>query len=256
MSFIPKKRDLKRVWRLLSNGIRPSWHPHSIFLSDFTDENISIIREIKNFTMTPPERINALIESVRYVIKNNIPGTFVECGVWKGGSMMAIARVLQLLKADNRDLYLFDTFSGMTPPTEKDIPSLENKPALQSYQEHWDGDHCRWAYSSLEETKKNILSTGYPKEKIHFIVGPVEKTLPLEKTPEICLLRLDTDFYDSTAHELQHLFPHLTKGGVLILDDYGHWEGQKLAADEYLENNKIPLLLNRIDCSCRIGIKL
>jgi len=72
---------------------------------------------------------------------------------------------------------------------------------------------------------------------------------------KIALLRLDTDWYESTAHELKHLYPLLVPGGVIIIDDYGHWEGARKAVDEYITAEKLPLLLNRIDYTGRIGIK-
>ena len=69
-------------------------------------------------------------------------------------------------------------------------------------------------------------------------------------------MRLDTDWYESTKHELTHLFPLLSSGGVIIIDDYGHWQGAKKAVDEYFEENNIKILLNRIDYTGRVGIKL
>ena len=114
----------------------------------------------------------------------------------------------------------------------------------------------QWCFSSLEETRRNMLSVGYPQEGIHFVKGPVEQTIPANGPKEIALLRLDTDFYESSKHEMVHLFPRLVSGGVLLLDDYGHWEGQRLAVDEYLAENKVRLLLNRLDYTGRIGVKL
>ncbi len=100
-----------------------------------------------------------------------------------------------------------------------------------------------------------MLSTGYPKEKIHLIKGKVEDTIPENIPKEIALLRLDTDWYESTKHELIHLFPLLKPNGILIIDDYGHWEGARKAVDEYISDNNIHILLNRIDYSGRISVK-
>ena len=84
----------------------------------------------------------------------------------------------------------------------------------------------------------------------------MEETIPTHIPHAISLLRLDTDWYESTKHELTHLFPLLSPGGVIIIDDYGHWQGAKKAVDEYFEENKIKILLNRIDYTGRIGVKL
>jgi hypothetical protein len=144
----------------------------------------------------------------------------------------------------------------MTPPTEKDITHFEPRAAEKSYDVNKEGDVCKWAYAPFDEAQRNIFSTGYPKGKIHFIVGPVEKTLPQKVPDHISLLRLDTDFYDSTRAEMEYLYPRLSPGGVIIVDDYGHWQRARIAVDEYLAANKIKLLLNRLDCTGRIGIKL
>ncbi len=100
-----------------------------------------------------------------------------------------------------------------------------------------------------------MLSVGYPENRVHFVKGPVENTIPEHAPKGIALLRLDTDFYSSSKHELVHLFPRLASGGVLLLDDYGHWEGQRIAMDEYLAETGIPILLNRLDYTARIGVK-
>lgn len=109
--------------------------------------------------------------------------------------------------------------------------------------------------SPLDETKQNVFSAGYPKDKIHFIKGKVEDTIPENMPKQIALLRLDTDWYESTKHELTHLFLLLQPNGVLIIDDYGHWKGARKAVDEYIPDKNIRILLNRIDYTGRIAIK-
>lgn len=255
------KSSLKRLLKAAGYDlVKVNSQKHSAFEfalpSDFEEESAKIISLVSGKTMTSPERLNSLISATKYISTNNIEGAIVECGVWRGGSMMAVAYTLQELSLTNRDLYLFDTYEGMPPPSEKDITffnvyadSLLNS-ADKKQQETY------VCYASLEDVEKNLYSTGYPKQKIHFLPGKVEDTIP-EKAPEkIALLRLDTDWYESTRHELEHLFPRLAVGGVIIIDDYGYWKGCKEATDEYIENQKIPLLLNRIDMTGRIGIKL
>jgi O-methyltransferase len=203
------------------------------------------------FTMTPVERMYALYEATRYVVARGVPGDVVECGVWKGGSAMLAALTLDRLEHRERTLHLFDTFAGMTEPTDAD-----GQAALREWQEKDRGDHNEWCYSSREEVEANMRSTGYPAERMTLVEGKVEETLP-ERAPEgIALLRLDTDWYESTRHELEHLYPLIEPGGVLILDDYGHWEGARRAVDDYFAESAPPLLLNRIDYTGRIAVKL
>lgn len=246
--------------KLLSRVVGYAWRrfaPLDAFVPECSAEDLQLIREVKPFTMTSPERIYGLLGAVRYIESNKIGGDIVECGVWKGGSMMAVAKALLSLNSTDRDLYLYDTFAGMTAPTSKDGSNFERKSTQESFDSMKQGDGtCKWCYSSLEETRRNVSTVGYPEQKIHFIKGPVEETIPQNAPQKIALLRLDTDFYESSRHEMVHLFPRLVSGGVLLLDDYGHWEGQRLAVDGYLKENKVPLLLNRLDYAGRIGIKL
>jgi hypothetical protein len=116
-------------------------------------------------------------------------------------------------------------------------------------------DTSDWCYASLEDVRQNLASTGYGMERIAFVKGKVEDTLPGSAPDSISLLRLDTDWYESTLHELVHLFPRLSAGGVLIIDDYGHWRGARRAVDEYLRDNSIRMLFDRVDYSGRIAVK-
>jgi len=246
----------KRMLRIVGHGILRRIRAHEMFLPDLTEDDLSIIQACKNYSATSPERMYGLINGVRYLVANQIPGDFVECGVWKGGSAMVMMKTLQQMGAADREIHLYDTFTGMTAPTEKDKSAFEadTQKAYDALKEK--GGVCHWAYASLEEARKNIASTGYDQKKVHFIVGRVEDTLPAQAPERIAMLRLDTDFYESTKVEMIHLFPRLISGGVLILDDYGHWEGARAAVDEYVGENKIKLLLNRLDYSGRIAIKL
>lgn len=231
--------------------------PPEARLPDCAPDDLALYEKLTPFTMTSAERMCGLIGAVRYVVQNQIPGDIVECGVWRGGSMMSVAHTLLALGDTNRHLYLFDTFAGMTAPTDKDRSQYGEGDPQTHYAKSLSADGVsNWSYASLEEVKRNLLSTGYPADKLHFIKGPVENTLPEHAPGGISLLRLDTDFYASTKHELTHLFPRLARTGVLILDDYGHWEGQKTAVDEYLKEHRIPLLLSRLDYTGRIGIKV
>lgn len=221
---------------------------------DFDPEIIATIAAVKDFTITSPERISALCEAVKYIIVNDIPGDIVECGVWKGGSMMAVAHTLLQLNDNSRNLYLFDTFDGMTAPTAVDVDFMGR--SAQRYREWKQDTVSHDEVVTIDDVRQSVSRVGYDNDKIHFIKGPVEETIPGYAPNTISLLRLDTDWYESTRHEMEHLFPRLSFGGVIIIDDYGHWQGARLAVDEYLKANKIKLLLNRIDYTGRIGVKL
>jgi O-methyltransferase len=223
------------------------------FPADFEESDIELCRRVGPYTMTTPPRLYALVRAVEYVAERKVPGAIVECGVWRGGSMMAAALTLQRLGVTDRDLYLFDTFEGMTAPTAEDIkPSGEGAAELLAQE---DKDSDIWAVASLDEAREALLSVGYPEERIQFVKGPVEETVPEHAPDEIALLRLDTDWYASTKHELVHLYPRLASGGVLLLDDYGYWQGARRAVDEYVAENELTLLLNRIDHTARIAVK-
>ena len=223
--------------------------------TDFETLHLNIYKKVCNNTMTSPERIYSLIEAVQYVVKNNIEGDIVECGVWKGGSMMAVAETLQYLKSNNRSLYLYDTYEGMSEPTEYD-KTFKGDDAKHLMENDSDKEkNLVWAYSALDTVKQGMQSTAYPPDKIHYIKGKVEDTIPQNLPAKIAILRLDTDWYESTKHELIHLFPLLSDNGVLILDDYGHWAGAKKAVDEYIAEHNVKILLNRIDATGRIAIK-
>jgi hypothetical protein len=222
---------------------------------DFDSLHKNIWSSIQNYTMTSPERVFSLIESVKYISNNQIEGAIVECGVWKGGSMMAVIETLKHLNMSNRELYLYDTFEGMSEPTENDVDHAQKPAAEQLAQRIKNETDVVWAFSPLEAVQKVVLDTGYPKNQIHFIKGKVEETIPNRIPGKIALLRLDTDWYESTKHELNHLFPLLAKGGILIIDDYGHWAGAKKAVDEYFLNLNEKYFMHRIDNTGRLIVK-
>lgn len=212
------------------------------------------------YTMTGVPRLRALIDAVRYLERRAVPGAFAECGVWRGGSVLAMIETLRLLDAEPRDIWLCDTFEGMTEPTEQDVSEFD-PPALSTWREATARGERPWAAlfdgESFNEdlVRATLAETGYPQDRLHFVRGPVEETVPGQlPSDSLALLRLDTDWYESTRHELVHLYPRIQTGGVLIIDDYGHFEGARRAVDEYFAARE-PLLLHRIDYSARIAVK-
>ena len=220
-------------------------------------EFLELYRQCQPYTMTSIERMYALYKAVEYVVQNKIPGDFVECGVWKGGSSMLMALTLKKFGDMNRKIWMYDTYEGMSEPGKEDADihgqSADHllKGASKEVAE------SVWCYSSLDEVKKNLSLVQYPMQQIEFVQGKVEDTIPAHSPAgDIALLRLDTDWYESTRHELHHLFPKLIQKGILIIDDYGHWVGARKAVDEYLKTYQIPLFLNSMDYSGRIAVKV
>ena len=215
----------------------------------------AIFNRVKPYTMTSPERVISLCDAVRYVVAGGIEGAIVECGVWRGGSSMAAALMLSQLGVADRELCLFDTFEGMSEPGEHDRRASDAAPAAELLATTTKSAKV-WAYSPLDEVRRNLGSTGYPMGRVRFVQGKVEDTIPGAAPEKIAVLRLDTDWYESTRHELEHLFPRLAPGGVLIIDDYGAWEGARRAVDEFIAANNVHILLHRIDETGRMGVKL
>jgi hypothetical protein len=222
----------------------------------FSDAELAVMRKVKDYTGTSPERIAALMNAVKYVVANRIPGDFIECGVWRGGSMMIVALTLLELNDRSRELYLFDTFEGMSAPTDKDVMFDGQKASdILAHSPKVEGPANYWCIAGIEDVKRNLKSTGYPESKLHFVKGKVEETVPGNAPPQIALLRLDTDWYESTAHELKHLYPRVAPNGVVIIDDYGHWKGAQKAVDDFLAGQPFKPLLNRLDYTGRLLIK-
>jgi O-methyltransferase len=211
-------------------------------MTDFDRTTVALARP---YTMTSTERLQALILATRYVARRRLPGAFVECGVWRGGSMFAAARTLLELEGAHRELFLYDTYSGMPPPDKMDVRHTDGQAAAVLMEDPRD-DRTR-AFATLQTVKDTMVLSGYDTAKMQFVVGKVEDTIPNVAPEQIALLRLDTDWYSSTLHELEHLYSRLVRGGVLIIDDYGWWEGARKAVDEFFSAHPEPPLLNVID---------
>jgi O-methyltransferase len=244
----------RKVLRQLGYDIvRQDPFAHPLVAPDLTDDEKEIYRRVQPYTMTSLERVITLVRAVTYVVVNEVDGDFVECGVGLGGSMMAVAHTLKGIGATDRQLLLFDTFTGMPTPSAEDV-RFDGK-AASDLLSAVPGDSPVWGCARLEDVRSNLASTGYPPKNVHFVKGRVEDTIPRGAPASICLLRLDTDWYQSTKHELTHLYPRLSRNGVLIIDDYGHWRGARRATDEYLGQCKPSPFLHRIDYTGRLVIR-
>jgi predicted O-methyltransferase YrrM len=223
---------------------------HAPEWADFSDEQLSLCSEVQMYTQTSRERIVTLAAAVEYIVRRGIPGDFVECGVWLGGSAMVIAKTLLRLGVVDRRIWLYDTFGAMPQPEEHERGG--NRDFAGRLPQRLTSDVPHGEY--LPAVRANMGSTGYPQELVSYVCGLVEETIPATVPEQISLLRLDTDWYNSTAHELEHLYPLVTPGGVLIVDDYGHYQGAQKAVDEYFEQS--PILLTRVDYTGRMGVKV
>jgi O-methyltransferase len=214
-------------------------------------EFAEILSTIREETMTLWTGSYAVYSAVNYICENALAGDVVECGVWKGGSSMTAALTLLRRGDSHRNLFLYDTFEGM--------------PEAGAADRRWDGvsaevirsrEGSEWCRSTLETTRSNMLSTGYPADRIHLVAGRVESTIPAVVPEEISLLRLDMDWYEPTLHALRHLYPRLVRGGVLIIDDYGFWQGARRATHDYFDSSPPAPMLVRLDQTARLGIKV
>ena len=245
------KKSLRAFFEVRLNRNNTSSNYDKIIEDEFAD----IYEKCKDYTLTSKERMYALFKAVEYTVNAKIEGDFVECGVWKGGSAMVIAYTLLKMKETHRKIYLYDTFEGMSKPSNEDVRLYDREPAITKWEKEKRDGYNEWTFAPLNDVKKNLASSGYPEKNLVFVKGKVEESIPKNTPSRIALLRLDTDWYESTHHELVHLFPLSTKHGTLIIDDYGHWAGSKKAVDEYFTQNK-PILLNRVDYTGRVGIKV
>lgn len=209
-----------------------------------------ILEFVKPYTMTSVERLYGLYKTVEFIVKAKIPGDLLECGTWRGGSMMLVAKTLLTFGDTSRTLYLYDTFEGHPKPdAEKDVDMWGNR-AISEWVNYAKTDETSdWAYVSLEEVQTNMALTGYPQDKIRYVKGMVEKTAAANAPAAVAMARLDTDWYESSRVGLEVFWPILSNGGALIVDDYGHYRGQREAVDAFFAER--PQLLHRVDYSCR-----
>jgi len=219
------------------------------------------LASVKPFTMVSDERIRFMYEAVEKVNKLGVEGDLVEAGVWKGGSsmMMAIAQLRTSHAGLDRHSWLYDTFEGLPPPSsEHDDPrakavykKLNSGNLSESEKQFHHVEEGKWNYAAEKLVQENMYSTGFPKHKIHLVKGKVDDTLQIPKNlPEkIAVLRLDTDWYDSTKAELKYLLPRLQPGGLLFIDDYCDWKGSQEAVDEMLDMHVMKLVRSGPFCA-------
>jgi O-methyltransferase len=225
----------------------------SAAIADLAPADRALVLRVEPFTMTSLDRRASLLGAIDHVVRHGVAGDIVECGVWRGGSMMLAALALMARGDTSRDLWLYDTFEGMSAPGAEDRAATGESAAAQLARTPR-GEGV-WCEAGLADVRANLASTGYPQERIHFVEGKVEDTIPATLPARIALLRLDTDWYESTRHELRHLYPLLSRQGILLVDDYGYWQGARQAVDEYFAARPGPVYLHRVDNTARLVVK-
>lgn len=233
---------LKKFGLILSKDI-PS-------IVEITEKEKSIIKNSKKYSMTTEIRMWSLINSLKKIVNEKIDGDIVECGIWRGGNIILINKILEEQKI-HKKIYCYDTFEGMdiADNVDKELSSGQSASKMIESDDYY---KCK---SSLDDTKKIISQNVEDTKDIIFIKGKVEDTLMVKKNlpKKISICRLDTDYYSSTKIELEILYPLIEPGGILIIDDYGHWSGCKKAVDEYFKDKYV--MKHFVDYACRLIIK-
>jgi O-methyltransferase len=187
-------------------------------------------------------------DAIQYVLRNNIEGAVCECGVDAGYFESVWIDELQR-QGKTRDIYLYDTFTGLTAPGDYDYTcdgaklfKMDKDQVHKYWSDRIVNENVNsWCYTPLEKVQRTLFSTGYPQSKLHFIVGDVMETLRDESNipDQIAILRLDTDWYESSKFELERMYDKVVTGGIIIFDDYYHWDGQRRATDEFFSTIKM-----------------
>jgi hypothetical protein len=247
-------RRLLRPWKRLREGQRRS-AKFERQLRDLDADARETIRRVAPYTMLTPEKLFALIQAVRHVCRGGIAGAIVECGVWRGGAVMAAALTCEQLGEHGRRFHLYDTFTGMPAPGREDVALIGSGDPGEEFARRRTGpDSSAWCLATAAEVRANLASIGLAPDRFVLVEGKVEETIPRALPGPTAILRLDTDWYESTRHEMEHLFPLLVPGGVLLVDDYFRWAGNRRAVDEYLEAHGIPMLLTKVGRSA-VGVR-
>lgn len=223
---------------------------------DIPEEFIDAFDALEGIASSSWQSYFSIWQSVKYIQEHSIPGAIVECGVELGAGLVTIGNALEHFGGVEREIFGFDTFSGMPDPSGEDFMSNGRLAAeLMSRYPMRNGvrDFCLGFENEVDEALR--VRTKHPRDNFSLIPGLAEETIPSLGPEQIALLRLDTDWYESTRHNLENLYPLLSAGGVLIIDDYGAWHGARKAVDEYFEGTRGPLLSIDSPERSRIGVK-
>ena len=248
MNLLAKKiRNFFRIIKKLFIKKEDFWKNN---IPEIDEENKNLIEFINEYSMTPLIRRWTLIKSLHYINKKKVIGDIVECGIWRGGNLFLAKKIQdKYYKEIKRKLYGFDTFEGMAEPSTHD--GIKINKIYQNFK----NKNEPWAKASLDDVKNFSKKLFSDIDEFNFVKGKVEDTLKDKKNlpNKISLLRLDTDLYESTKIELNILYPLLVEKGILIIDDYGDFQGCRKAVDEYFSDKNV--LMISVDKSCRVIVK-
>ena len=248
MNLLAKKiRNFFRIIKKLIIKKEDFWKNN---IPEIDEENKNLIEFINEYSLTPLIRRWTLIKSLHYINKKKVIGDIVECGIWRGGNLFLAKKIQdKYYKEIKRKLYGFDTFEGMSEPSNHD--GIRINKIYQNFK----NNNEPWAKASLDDVKNFSKKLFSDIDEFNFIKGKVEDTLKDKKNlpDKISLLRLDTDLYESTKIELNILYPLLVEKGILIIDDYGDFPGCRKAVDEYFSDKNV--LMISVDKSCRVIVK-
>ena len=174
-------------------------------------------------TMMGMRRLNTLQTCIETVLQGNVPGDFIETGVWRGGAVIFMRAMLKVYGETGRTVWVADSFNGLPKPDSERYPR-------DSGDQLW---RCDFMAVSVDEVKANFARYGLLDDQVRFLPGWFRDTLPAAPISELAILRLDGGLYESTAIALEHLYPKVVCGGYVIVDDYGAISGCRAAADEY-----------------------
>ena len=189
-------------------------------------------------SMIGMKRMDNIDFCVSDTIKNNVPGDLIETGVWRGGSVILMRAILKDAGITDKTVWVADSFEGLP------------KPDAEKYAADKNDDHYTLSAVlaiSLEQVKYNFEKYGLLDEQVKFLKGWFKDTLPTAPITQLSVLRLDGDMYESTINAMDNLYPKLSKGGYIIVDDYSAVEGCKLAIHDYRDKYNITETITDID---------
>lgn len=225
-------------------------------------DELNLVKVCKkyNFGTTTEYNLLQFFNSYKKIYKNQVQGSFVECGVWKGIYLVFIQKLNEYYNLNNRKIYGYDTFEGNPRPLEKNddinVDKYGNSLIKEYDYKKMDDNTSGWNNASLDNVQENFNQNTQPNNNLILIKGKVEDTLLDQKNlPEkIAILKLDTNFYESFKIELEILAPKVQKNGIIIIDNYYSYKGIQKATDEYLQKNKLKVEFNRISRNAIIYI--
>ena len=255
------KNFVRNVARKFGYTIQLSGRPIYADQTQF-ERSVAVVR---GATMLPHERMVSLYDQVSYCDRIGLAGALVECGVWKGGAVGLMALATMAHGGSPRDLHLFDSFTDICPPD----PAVDGDRAIQESGGRATADAqapqpMEGFYDSVgghgtrADCERLIEGTiGYPSAAVHYHQGWFQDTVPetAKSIGPVAVLRLDGDWYASTMICLEHLYANVVEGGIVILDDYGTYDGCRRAVDEFLATRGIDVFLNRVDAGCYYFVK-